>query len=230
MGTLILVLAMLALQLGPGWVFNRMTRRYGAHRPDLAYTGKELARLLLDEQGLTEVGVEKLAPGIPDFGDCYDPAKRIVQLSRRVAEGRSVAAYAVAAHEVGHAIQHARHDDGLAIQEGLARFMQVFAWVFLAGFLLVLLFWGAGVGTVEHSWPLGALLAVYLGGSVLLRLMTLPVEWGASYDYALPMLEQRNLLGAADLAGAERLLFVAATTYIAFAALGVLSAVVLLTD
>jgi hypothetical protein len=228
MGDWLFLLLVLTLNLGPDLVFGWATRRYGAYRDDLDHTGASLARRLLDENGLARVLVLELSEDVPDFGDNYDPVRRVVQLSRKVARERSVAAYAVAAHEVGHARQHASHDSGMELQHALAKFMMAMTYVLIAsvlGLALVSILTG---GRVQGRWLTSAVVVLYVCGSVLLRLVTLPVEWSASFGYALPMLSAGHLLGKADLARARMLLLVAATTYIAFALLGVIGAIVLL--
>src|SRR3954469_16413527 len=95
--------AFLALLLRPQLWVRRVMAQHGVDRPDLPGTGAELARHLLDEAGLQSVTVEKT-----DIGDHYDPEARVVRLLPQHHDGRSIAAVAVAAHEVSHAVQHAR--------------------------------------------------------------------------------------------------------------------------
>src|ERR1700741_3193389 len=97
------VLILLAVVFGPQWWVRHVLARHGADRPDLPGTGAELARHLLDEAGLQTVAVE-----VTDRGDHYDPEARAVRLLPQHHDGRSIAAVAVAGHEVSHAGQHAR--------------------------------------------------------------------------------------------------------------------------
>ncbi len=228
MWDLLFILVIIGLRAGPGWVFSWATDRYGSPRPDLAYTGKDIARRLLDESGLAYVQVEEL-PDVPDFGDAYDPEKRIVQLSRKVAGERSLAAYAVAAHEVGHAIQHAEGDEAMALQHGLVKVVNglLYLTVGISAVIVVLSLGGQAYEEMVPRWVLGLLLFGYFGGSAVFRLLTLPVEWDASFGHALPMLEQRALLNETDLRSVRILLFVAACTYIAVAVLGLIAFFVL---
>src|SRR5436190_2473599 len=96
-------LLFLALLFGPQLWVRRVIAQHGAERPDLPGTGAELARHLLDEANLPSVIVEPT-----DKGDHYDPEAQAVRLTPAHHDGRSVAAVAVAAHEVSHAVQHAR--------------------------------------------------------------------------------------------------------------------------
>jgi Zn-dependent membrane protease YugP len=230
MATLLLLLVVYGLQIGPHIVFVWATRRYGAERPDLMYTGRDLARLLLDENGLSDVPVENLPEGTPDFGDCYDPTRRVVQLSEKVADSKSIAAYAVAAHEVGHALQHARHDSSMELQHGLATLLRAATWVLIGGVLFLVIFSEPLGGSDQWHWLSVLIILFFVGSGVLLRFVTLPVEWNASFDYALPMLKLRHLLDPRDLKNARTLLFIAATTYIAVAVLGIISAIFIMVD
>src|ERR1041385_6131324 len=109
-------LAFLALTVGPQLWIRRAMARHGDERPDFPGTGAELARHLLDEAGLTGVAVEQTAEG-----DHYDPEARAVRLTAPHHDGRSVAAVAVAAHEVSHAVQHARGEAAFARRLELIR-------------------------------------------------------------------------------------------------------------
>ncbi len=101
------VVLLLALVFGPQFWVQWAMKRHGGERPDLPGTGGELARHLLDEAGLQSVPVEET-----EIGDHYDPEARAVRLLPQNLAGRSVTAVAIAAHEVSHAIQHAREEPG----------------------------------------------------------------------------------------------------------------------
>ena len=96
-------LLLFAAVFGPQWWVRHVLAKHAADRPDLPGTGAELARHLLDEAGLQQVKVEQT-----DIGDHYDPDALAVRLTPPHHDGRSIAAVAVAAHEVSHAVQHAR--------------------------------------------------------------------------------------------------------------------------
>ena len=99
---LIIILVLLALMLGPSLWVGRVMRRYSEPADRYPNSGGEIARRLLDEVGLQEVGAE-----ITDKGDHYDPVQRMVRLSPQNFQGHSLTAITIAAHEVGHAVQHA---------------------------------------------------------------------------------------------------------------------------
>src|SRR3979490_2906112 len=110
------LLVLLAAVLVPQLWIRRVFARHGAERPDLPGTGAELARHLPDRAGLADVKVE-----LTGDGDHYDPEARAVRLTPPHYDGRSVAAVAVAAHEVSHALQHSRGEQAFALRFRLVK-------------------------------------------------------------------------------------------------------------
>jgi len=211
---LLLLAAILLPQLWVRWAM----KRHGAHRPDFPGTGGELARHLLDRAGLQGVRVERLQRAM---GDHYDPQARAVRLSPDNHDGRSVTAVAVAAHEVGHALQHAAGFRPLALRTRLARLARRVEFV---GSLLLLaapLVMAVARNPVLLLVEIGGGLAVLCVG-VVLQLVTLPVEHDASFRRALPIL-QDGYLPPADLPAARQVLRAAALTYVAGALVGLLN-------
>jgi Zn-dependent membrane protease YugP len=213
MPLLILVgtILLLALLFGPMLWVHRVLRREGADRPDLPGTGGELARHLLDAAGLHAVRVEETREG-----DHYDPDARVVRLRPEHLDGRSVAAVAVATHEVAHVVQHARGEPGFRRRQALIRWIGPFDRVALAILLSAPL-----VFAFVHAPALLALQAAFgvafLAGRLAIHAATLPVEFDASFGKALPVLEAGGYLKPADLPAARRLLRAAALTYVAAA-------------
>lgn len=205
------ILALLALIFGPQFWVKAQMKRHSAERADFPGTGGELAAHLLDRAGLSGVKVE-----VTDAGDHYDPIDKVVRLSSDVHGGRSVTAVAVAAHEVGHAIQH-RDGDPLLVTRirmaGGAQKLEVAAAVLFATAPLVLAF--------VHSMPLVILQIVValalLASRLVMHLVTLPVELDASFGKALPILDRGGYLPPADLPAAKSVLRAAALTYVAAA-------------
>jgi uncharacterized protein len=203
-------LILLAIVFGPQWWVRHVLARHGGDRPDLPGTGAELARHLLDEAGLGEVKVEAT-----DLGDHYDPETRAVRLTAPHHDGRSIAAAAVAAHEVSHALQHARGERAFALRFALVK---KFAWMDRVASIILLL---APVVFIAVKAPILLVLQL-IGGLLLLAIrvvvhvVTLPVEFDASFAKALPVLE-RGYLAAADLPAARSVLRAAAWTYVAAA-------------
>jgi Zn-dependent membrane protease YugP len=204
-------LLLLALVFGPQLWVKRVLRQHGADRPDLPGTGAELARHLLDEANLQSVTVEKT-----DLGDHYDPDAHAVRLLPQHHDGRSVAAVAVAAHEVSHAVQHARGETAFMRRLELIRSL---VWVErVAGVVLML----TPIVLIVVRSPALAILQVIagialLGIRVVVHATTLPVEFDASFGKALPVLVRGRYLGAGDMQAARRVLKAAAYTYVAAA-------------
>ena len=204
-------LLLLALVFGPQLWVKRVLRQYGAERSDLPGTGAELARHLLDEADLQSVAVEKT-----DTGDHYDPEAHAVRLLPQHHDGRSIAAVAVAAHEVSHAVQHARGEVAFMRRLELVRSL---VWVerIASGILML----APIVFIVVRSPALVALQVIagisLLGIRVVVHLTTLPVEFDASFGKALPALLRGRYLGAGDMPAARSVLKAAAYTYVAAA-------------
>ena len=166
-------------------------------------SGADVARTILDRNGLTNVPVEQ-SPGGP-LSDHYDPRKRAVFLSEPVYHGRSISAAAVGAHEVGHAIQHAKAYKPMQFRSALwpAVAFASQGWMFLL--LIGLFFQLSGL----------FLFAIILYGVVVLfQLVTLPVEFDASRR-AGAQLAQLGLVTEPERAGVKKVLTAAALTYVA---------------
>jgi len=215
---LILALAiLLAVILGPQWWVRHVLESHGVERPDLPGTGGELARHLLDLAGLHGVKVE-----LTGDGDHYDPEERAVRLLPQHHDGRSVAAVAVAAHEVSHAVQHANGERAFALRFELVRKV---VWIdrIASGLLLlapvIFFFVRAPVlFTVQLIAGFALLMA-----RVAVHVVTLPVELDASFGKALPVLKRGRYLTAADMPAARNVLRAAAFTYVASALMTLLN-------
>jgi uncharacterized protein len=207
----IVVLILVVLLFAPQWWVRRVLARHGAERPDLPGTGGELARHLLDEAGLQAVKVE-----LTGDGDHYDPEDRAVRLLPQHHDGRSIAAVAVAAHEVSHAVQHARGEKAFALRFDLVKKLN---WVdrLASGILLL-----APVVFMVVKAPALLVLQVVAGLLLLairivVHVVTLPVELDASFGKALPVLLRGRYVSPGDLPAARSVLTAAAWTYVAAA-------------
>lgn len=198
------------------WVGHTM-RRHGAERPDFPGTGGEMAQHLVERFELSGVGVE-----ITDKGDHYDPESRTVRLSKANYDVASLTAVAVAAHEVGHALQHHHGERGLALRQRLVSVAMV------TDRIASVFFIAAPVLAIALRAP-AALLAMAVIGigllavRVVVHLVTLPVEYDASFNKALPILREGGYLGEDDLASARSVLKAAALTYVAGALMSLLN-------
>lgn len=198
------------------WVGHTM-RRHSEHRPDFPGTGGEMAQHLVERFDLSGVGVEAT-----DAGDHYDPVARVVRLSQENYNGANLTAVAVAAHEVGHAVQHHRGERGLVLRQSLAGFAtatdKIASVFFIAAPVLALLL-RAPIAFLGMAVIGIGLLSV----RILVHLVTLPVEYDASFNKALPILREGGYLGDEDLAGARSVLKAAALTYVAGALMSLLN-------
>lgn len=205
------VLLVLGLVYGPQFWVAHTLRRHSDERPDFPGTGGEMAQHLVERFELSGVGVEAT-----DAGDHYDPEARVVRLSQANYKGSSLTAVAVAAHEVGHALQHHRGERGLALRQSLVGIAMV------TDRIASVFFIAAPVLAIALRTP-GAMLGMaviaigLLGVRVLVHLVTLPVEYDASFNKALPILREGGYLHDDDLAGARSVLKAAALTYVAAA-------------
>ena len=208
MGIAIIIVLLLAALFGPSLWVRRVLAQYGEPADRYPGTGAELARYLLDHEGLQSVRVEQTAEG-----DHYDPREKVVRLSAANFDSRSLTAITVAAHEVGHALQDRDRYTPLHLRTRLVvaaqRLEPVAAAVLIGAPLL-------GAVTRVPSLGLLALLTgvVAMGTSTVVHLVTLPTEFNASFGRALPLLQQRRILRRGDLPHARRLLLAAALTYV----------------
>jgi hypothetical protein len=172
------------------------------------YTGAQVARMLLDRNELRDIPIE-VASG--QLGDHYDPAKRVLRLSGEVYQGSSIASVSVAAHEVGHAIQHSNGYMPLSLRSivfPVARFGSSAAW----GFIMI----GLLIPSLGGLMDIGILL---FGAAVAFQIITLPVEFNASRR-ALALLDTNGFIGDEEKRGARNVLQAAALTYVAAMASG----------
>jgi uncharacterized protein len=168
-------------------------------------SGADVARQILDHNGLHDVPVETSPGGA--LSDHYDPRQRSVHLSEPVYGGRSVASTAIAAHEVGHAIQHAKAYTPFRARSAL---WPVVAFASNAWFFLLL------IGMFAQVLGLIQLAIVLFAVVVLFQLVTLPVEFDASRR-ALAQVNDLGLLVPSESQGARKVLTAAAMTYVAAA-------------
>jgi Zn-dependent membrane protease YugP len=210
MHLLFIILFLLLLVFGPQWWAQYTFRRHADVLPRIPGTGGELARHLLDQFGMTDIPVEKVEKG----GDHYDPEVRAVRLSPDNYDHNSLTAVAVAAHEVGHAIQHQRNESKFALRHRLVKVAQT-TQQFGAGAMFLL-----PVALAITRAPSAGLIMAAIGlgsmaSATLVHLVTLPVEIDASFGKALPILMAGHYIQPGDEAAVRRVLRAAAFTYVA---------------
>jgi uncharacterized protein len=172
-------------------------------------TGAEVARMILDRNGLHHVPVE-LVPG--KLTDHYDPISRTVRLSEPVYYGRSIASISVAAHEVGHAVQHKQSYGALVLRHRMFPIVN-----FTSGVAPFLLF----AGFIFKQFSLLGLGIIFFSFAVAFQLITLPVEFNASSRAKKFMLAE-GLIHGSEERGVNKVLGAAALTYVAAALISVL--------
>ncbi|MEM7487315.1 MAG: zinc metallopeptidase [Bacteroidota bacterium] len=182
-------------------------------------SGAEIAQKMLDDHGISDVKVISTAGMLTDH---YNPKNKTVNLSEGVYNQRNASAAAVAAHEVGHAVQHAQAYEWLTMRSKLVPVVSVTSgmstWVVFGGLMLGA---AAGVGLGYYIAIAGL---VMMGFATIFSFVTLPVEYDAS-NRALAWLKQKNMVSQEEYAGAEDALKWAARTYLV-AALGALASLV----
>ncbi|MBS5794681.1 MAG: zinc metallopeptidase [Lachnospirales bacterium] len=181
--------------------------------------GAEVARDLLRIAGISDVSVEMIGGKLSDH---YDPSKKVVRLSQDIYAGNSIASLSVAAHEVGHAIQHHYGYMPLTIRSSIAPivgFSSRLSWVLIT---IGLLF-----GFMSSNVILLQIGIILFTVVVIFQIITLPVEFNAS-KRALDMLEEYSFLQKNEINGSKKVLGAAALTYVAAALTGILQLVRLL--
>ncbi len=206
----ILVVCILAALTIPGIWAKYVLAQYQKERRDLPLSGKAFAAELVHKFKLDGVTIETTQPGT----DHYDPINKRVCLSENLAEQHSLTAITVAAHEVGHAIQDATHYRGLSLRTRLVKLARS------AGQLGNAALIAAPVVTAISKSPTIGLFVLglaFLGffSTTLVHMITLPVEFNASFKRALPILKDCGYLQGKDLDSARKVLTACAMTYVA---------------
>lgn len=177
-------------------------------------TGADVARELLRIAGISDVSVNMVQGRLSDH---YNPMKRVVNLSPDVYSGKSIASLSVAAHEVGHAIQHHREYFPLTIRSAMAPIVN-----FSSSVSWILITLGLILGFMGNHSILMLKAGIFLFTIVVLfQVITLPVEFNAS-SRALKMLKEYYFLGKDEIDGSKKVLGAAALTYVAAALTGIL--------
>ena len=211
---ILLVPAVLLTFFAQGKVKSAFSR-YSQVPSTCALTGEQVARRILDSNGLMDVPVGHVSGSLTDH---YDPRKRDINLSDDVYASRSVAAMAIAAHECGHALQHSHGSALLVIRNTIAgpvSFVSMASWpLLIIGILLI------QAGRFQTGNMLFDIGVIAFAAVVVFHLVTLPVELNAS-SRALKQLQQEGIVDGGELAGARKVLSAAALTYVAALAMAV---------
>lgn len=201
-----LFILMMVLTLGAQWFLRSTFGTWSRRANTSGLSGRDVAEMILRKNGLADtVSIESVRGQLSDH---YDPTKRVVRLSEPVYGQASVAGMAVAAHEVGHAIQHARAWAPLQWRTALLPVAQIGGnfGPYLAIFGLML-----GLGGLAQVG------IVLFGAAVAFQLITLPIEFDASRR-ALAEMQELGIVTQSDSGGSRAVLNAAAMTYVAAAA------------
>ena len=211
------LIVLLALVFGPSLWVKFVMKRYSSDRPEMPGTGGELAQHLIDRFELEGVKVE-----VTELGDHYHPMEKKVRLLREHFESKSLTAVAIAAHEVGHAIQDQQGDRRLVsrtkmipVADRVARWSA--AIISLSPVIALI---------TRHPVPFSLVLLLGLSGFIarmMVHAVTLPIEFDASFSKALPVLSEGNYVSSKDEVAVTRILRAAALTYVSAALADVLN-------
>ncbi|RQV94224.1 zinc metallopeptidase [bacterium] len=214
--TFILILPAFAFAMWAQSKVKGTYARYSQVPARLHLTGRDVARRILDSNGLNDIEVEPIAGQLTDH---YHPKQRKIRLSEGIYGSNSLAALAVAAHETGHALQHQAGYSPMTIRATLVPVANIGSSAAFPLFFVGLIF-------PAFSWLMD-LGIIFFAGAVLFHLVTLPVEFDASAR-AVKILGNGSLLAPDEVAGAKKVLDAAAWTYVAAAAMALLQLVRLL--
>jgi Zn-dependent membrane protease YugP len=213
--TMVLIIPALILAFWANSLVKTNYRKYKQVKNNIAMTGSEVALHILQRNGITDVPVVAVEGELTDH---YEPRKREVRLSKDIFYGETVSAAAIAAHEVGHALQHAHSYVPLKIRHAIfpvARFGSTAAFpLFFIGFLF----------RTPMLMDIGI---IFFIAAFLFQLVTLPVEFNAS-QRAFKELSHDLVIDPREMVGIKKVLNAAALTYVAAALMSLLQVVRLL--
>ena len=208
--TYILIIIAAIISLIAQWRVNSAFSKYSRVASMSGMTGAQAARMILQSNGINDVSVQRISGKLTDH---YNPSTKVLNLSESVYGSTSVAAIGVAAHECGHAIQHARGYFPLSLRTALVPVANIgsqLSWVFII------------VGAIlSFNQTLITIGIIMFRAAVLFQLVTLPVEFNASAR-ALEQLESNGILYRDEVSQTRKVLSAAALTYVAAAATAIL--------
>lgn len=201
-GTYVLIILAFLISALVSAKMNATFSKYSKVRSYCGMTGAQAAQRILSSAGIYDVRIEHVSGKLTDH---YDPSKKVLRLSDAVYGNTSIAAIGVAAHECGHAVQHARNYVPLSVRSAIvpvANFGSQLSWpLFLAGLIF----------SFRPLLMIGILLFC---AALLFQIVTLPVEFNASAR-ALRMLDETGIMGRQEIRGTKKVLRAAAMTYVA---------------
>jgi uncharacterized protein len=209
-GTIILLIPAIILSIYAQFAIRSAYSKWSKVRSSAGMTGRQVAENLLRQNNIYDVEIEQVEGKLSDH---YDSKAKVIRLSTDVYASSSLAAIGVAAHETGHAIQHATAYAPLNVRQSLFPVANIGSrwgfWLFLIGMF---------VSSFSFLMDIGI---IFFAGAVLFQIVTLPVEFNAS-SRALAQLSTGGYLRVDEISGARRVLNAAALTYVAAAAMALL--------
>ena len=210
-------LIVLAIIFGPSLWVKFVMRKYSSENSEIPGTGGELAKHLIKKFSLKDVTVE-----VTELGDHYDPIEKEVRLLREHYESKSLTAIAIAAHEVGHAIQDQQGDKRLATRTKMIPVVNK-----VARFSAIIISLSPVIGIItRHPMPFSLLLLIGLSGFIarmMIHAVTLPIEFDASFSKALPILREGKYISQSNEKAASNILRAASLTYVSAALADILN-------
>lgn len=201
-GTYVLIILAFLISALVSAKMNATFSKYSKVRSYCGMTGAQAAQRILSSAGIYDVRIEHVSGKLTDH---YDPSNKVLRLSDAVYGNTSIAAIGVAAHECGHAVQHARNYVPLSVRSAIvpvANFGSQLSWpLFLAGLIF-------------PFRPLLMIGILLFCAALLFQIVTLPVEFNASAR-ALRMLDETGIMGRQEIRGTKKVLRAAAMTYVA---------------
>ena len=201
-GTYVLIILAFLISALVSAKMNATFSKYSKVRSYCGMTGAQAAQRILSSAGIYDVRIEHVSGKLTDH---YDPSNKVLRLSDAVYGNTSIAAIGVAAHECGHAVQHAKNYVPLSVRSAIvpvANFGSQLSWpLFLAGLIF----------SFRPLLMIGILLFC---AALLFQIVTLPVEFNASAR-ALRMLDETGIMGRQEIRGTKKVLRAAAMTYVA---------------
>ena len=205
-----LIIVAAVLSLIAQWKVSSTFKKYSKVASMRGVTGAQAADMILRNNGITDVAIQRVSGSLTDH---YNPAQKTLNLSETVYSSSSVAAIGVAAHECGHAIQHAKGYGPLSIRSKLVPVANIgskLSWIFIMA--------GIFFGLNQLLINIGIIL---FSAAVLFQIVTLPVEFNAS-SRALDNIESIGILTSDETSQSRKVLSAAALTYVAAAASAIL--------
>ena len=214
----IAIILVAAIILLPGIWVKKTINKYTKELPDLPGTGGQFAEHLLAKFAIKDIQIEQGQ----ENGDHYSPHEKRIRLSPVIYNGKSISAIAIAAHEVGHAIQYHRKESITFLREKLTPVAFVAEKISLGLLtlspILILIFKVPQIGIFTI---LASLISLAL--SVIIQFIILPMEWDASFNKALPIIIEGEYLTESEIPAARKILRAAAMTYVAATLSSILS-------